>query len=149
DWPSLATLERGLRLTDLWTSLRAAPAGRVLFMRSAIPLVYGSPGPREWYRPHTHVTALTPVFSERAIVNGTFTHPSPIAALLYRGDAGPGAITRLVEQVDGVTLFGRPLEALDAQTFDRYADRLGVSVVIALDEDTMRLGFLDDNRAFV
>ena len=149
DWPSLATLERGLRLTDLWTALREAPAGRVLFVRSAIPLVYGAPGPREWYRPHTHVTALTPVFSGRAIINGTFTHPSPIAALLYRGNAGPGAITRLVEQLDGVSLFGRPLEALDAQTFDRYADRLGVSVVIALDEDAMHLGFLDDNRAFV
>jgi hypothetical protein len=149
DWPSLATLERGLRLTDLWTALREAPAGRVLFVRSAIPLVYGAPGPREWYRPHTHVTALTPVFSGRAIINGTFTHPSPIAALLYRGNAGPGAITRLVEQLDGVSLFGRPLEALDAQTFDRYADRLGVSVVIALDEDAMHLGFLEDNSAFV
>ena len=151
-WPSLATIERGLRLTDLWTALRAAPPGRVLFVRSSVPLAYGShggsPGPREWYRPHTHVTALAPVFSGRAIVNGTFTHPSPIAALVYRGDAGPGPITRLVEQLDGVSLFGRALAALDAETFNRYAERLGISVVVALDEDAPHLGFVDDNRAF-
>jgi hypothetical protein len=123
DWPSLASIERGLRLTDLWAALREAPAGRVLFVRSAVPLVYAQ-GRREWYRPHTHVTALTPLFASRAIVNGTFTHPSPIAALTYRGDAGPGPITRLVEQLDGVSLFGRPLDALTPETFLRYAEKL-------------------------
>lgn len=148
DWPALASIERGLRLADLWAALRDAPEGRVLFVRSAVPLVYGPGGRREWYRPHTHVTALAPVFSGRAIVNGTFTHPSPIAALTYRGDAGPGAITRLVEQLDGVSLLGRPLDALDPDTFARYADRLGVSVVVATDEDAGRLGFLDEGHAF-
>jgi hypothetical protein len=94
------------------------------------------------------VSALAPVFSGRAIVNGTFTHPSPIAALTYRGDAGPGPITRLVEQLDGVSLFGRALDVLDAETFNRYAERLGISIVVALDEDATHLGALDDNRAF-
>jgi hypothetical protein len=148
DWPSLATVERGLRLTDLWPALREAPPGRVLFVRSAVPLVYAFQGRREWYRPHTHVTALAPTFSGRAIVNGTFTHPSPIAALTYRGDAGPGPITKLVEQLDGASLFGRALDALDTTTFNRYAEQLGISVVVALDEDATRLGALDDNRAF-
>jgi hypothetical protein len=147
-WPSLASIERGLRLADLWAALREAPEGRVLFVRSAVPLVYGPGGRREWYRPHTHVTALAPVLSGRSIVNGTFTHPSPIAALTYRGYAGPGAITRLVEQLDGVSLLGRPLDALDPDTFARYADRLGVSVVVAIDEDAGRLGFLEASRAF-
>ncbi|MGH7304885.1 MAG: hypothetical protein ACRELZ_16485 [Candidatus Rokuibacteriota bacterium] len=148
DWPSLASVERGLKLADLWAALREAPPGRVLFVRSAVPLVYGPRGPREWYRPHTHVTALAPVLAGRAIVNGTFTHPSPIAALVYRGDAGPGPITRLVEQLDGVSLFGHKLDALDAQTFSRYADRLGISVVVAIDEDAAHLGVLDTSPAF-
>jgi hypothetical protein len=148
DWPVLGTIERGLRLGDLWRELRAAPPGRVLFVRSAVPLVYGAAGSREWSRPHTHVTALAPVFSGRAIVNGTFTHPSPIAALTYRGDAGRGPITRLVEQLDGVSLFGRALDTLDAGTFDRYAEPLGISAVVALDEDATHLGFLESNRAF-
>jgi hypothetical protein len=148
DWPSLASIERGLRLTDLWAALREAPAGRVLFVRSAVPLVYAQ-GLREWYRPHTHVTALTPLFASRAIVNGTFTHPSPIAALTYRGDAGPGPITRLVEQLDGVSLFGRPLDALAPETFLRYAEKLGISVVVAIDEDAPRLSVLEQSGAFV
>ena len=148
DWPSLGSVERGLKLGDLWTALRQAPPGRVLFVRSAVPLVYGASGDTQWYRPHTHVTALAPVFSERAIVHGTFTHPSPIAALVYRGDAGPGPITRLAEQLDGRSLFGRALDTLDPDTFNGYAERLGISVVVALDEDASRLRALDDNRAF-
>ena len=148
DWPTLGSVERGLRLGDLWRALREAPPGRVLFVRSAVPLVYGASGGAEWHRPHTHVTALAPVFAERAIVHGTFTHPSPIAALIYRGDAGPGPITRLAEQLDGRSLFGRPLESLDPETFNGFAEGLGISVVVALDEDASRLRALDDNRAF-
>ena len=148
EWPTLASVERGLRLADLATALRGAPPGRILFVRSAVPLVYGPPWGTAWYRPHTHVTALAPVYSGRAIVHGTFTHPSPIAALIYRGDAGPGAITRLAEQLDGHSLFGRPLESLDAATLNRYTDRLGISAVVALDEDASRLRALDDNDAF-
>jgi hypothetical protein len=148
DWPTLGGVERGLRLGDLWAALHEAPSGRVLFMRSGVPLVYGPPWGTAWYRPHTHVTALAPLLSGRAIVGGTFTHPSPIAALIYRGDAGPGPITRLAEELDGLSLFGRPLESLDAETFNGYATALGVGVVVALDEDASRLRALDDNRDF-
>ncbi len=65
---------------------------------------------------------------------------------MYRGDAGPGPSPRLVEQLDGVSLFGRPLDGLDAETFGRYAERLGISVVVAIDEDAARLGVLEDSR---
>jgi hypothetical protein len=124
--------------------LKRAPAGRVLFVRSAVPLVYGE----AWWRPHTHIVALTPLMAGREIVNGTFTHPSPVAALLYRGDAGRGAVTTLVEQLDGHALFGRPLEALDAATLNAYADRLGVSAVVVFDQDLPRLRALEDNPVF-
>jgi hypothetical protein len=143
-WPTLASVERGLRLGELWVRLSAVPEGRVLFTRSGVPLVYGT----EWWRPHTHVTALAPRSTGRGIVHGTFTHPSPIAALLYRGDAGRGAITSLVERLDGHSLFGRPLGALDAPMLDRYADVLGVSTIVALDEDVPRLPALDDAARF-
>ncbi len=143
-WPSFAATERGLRLPALWAALREAPEGRVLFVRSGVPLVFGT----EWWRPHTHVTALTPLAAGRAIVNGTFTHPSPIAALVYRGDAAPGPITQLVERLDGHSLFGAPLETLGAPTFNALARRLGVSVIVALDEDVPRLAALADNTVF-
>ena len=143
-WPRYETIERGMRLDALWPTLRAAPAGRVLFVRSGVPLVWGS----EWWRPHSHVTAMTPLASGRAIVNGTFTHPSPVAALLYRGDAGRGAIRELVERLDGHRLFGRALDELDTGVFNVYADRLGISVVVAFDEDVPRLRALRDNPLF-
>ena len=134
----------GARLDDLWAALSNAPPGRILFLRSSVPLAYG----RQWWRPHSHITALAPIRTGREIVNGTFTHPSPIAGLVYTGAAANRPITLLVEQRDGLTLFGRPLEALTAAEFDRLAGRLRISAVVALDEDEGRLPFLDDNPAF-
>lgn len=144
-WPSYEATARGLRLDDLWTAMRQAPAGRVLFVRSAVPLVFGS----QWWRAHTHVTALAPIHTGRGIVNGTFTHPSPVAALVYRGSAGPGPITTLVERLDGHSLFGVPLEALDAGALTTQADRLGIGAIVALDEDAPRLRALGDHPDFV
>jgi hypothetical protein len=145
EWTQEATLVAGARLDDLWALLRNAPPGRILFVRSSVPLAYGH---RQWWRPHSHITALAPIRTGREIVNGTFTHPSPIAGLVYTGTAANRPITLLVEQRDGLTLFGRPLEALTPAEFDRLAGRLRISAVVALDEDEGRLPFLDDNPAF-
>jgi hypothetical protein len=144
DWPSFASVSQGLRLDSLWRTLRAAPAGRVLFVRSGVPLVFGT----AWYRPHTHVTALTPVLAGTPILGGTFTHGSPIAALVYRGDAGRAPITRLAEQLDGESLFGRRLETLDAATFESYARAFDVTTVVALEDDAARLPFITDHPRY-
>jgi hypothetical protein len=145
DWPTLAATARGLRLHDLWAAIGDAPAGRVLFARSGIPLVYGT----AWWRPHTHVTALGPLHTGRAILNGTFTHPSPIAALVYRGTPDRAPITALAETLDGQSLFGRPLPALDDAVLRRYADPLRVSVIVALEDDAPRLAILEGNARLV
>jgi hypothetical protein len=129
-WPSYGPIERGLALRNLEKTLAASPAGRVLFVRSGIPLVHGT----EWYRPHTHITALVPRTTGRAIVNGTFTHPSTVAAFVYRGHAGPGALTFLAEQLDGRTLFGVSLAELD-RALAAAGDRLGISTIVALEDD--------------
>ena len=144
EWPKYDVVARGLRLTELWETLRAAPAGRVLFVRSAVPLEYRP----DWRRPHSHVTALVPLGTGREILNGTFTHPSPVAGLVYTGSPANRPITLLVEQRDGVTLFGRPLGELGAARFNELADRLKVSAVVALEEDQGRLDFVADNPAF-
>jgi hypothetical protein len=138
EWPPLPAIERGLRLDALWHTLRAAPPGRVLFVRSSVPLVYGN----AWYRPHSHVTALTPALAGREILGGTFTHGAPVAALLYRGDTSPAPIARLAEQLDGVTLFGKPLEDLDVATLEGVAGRFGVSAIVALEDDAPKLARL-------
>jgi hypothetical protein len=139
DWPSVTEIARSMRLDDLWSSLRTAPSGRVLFVRSSVPLVSGP----EWWRPHTHITALAPVFAGRSIVHGTFTHPSPIAALVYRGTYDRAPITALAETLDGRTLFGWPLAALDSMTVDGYAERLGITTIVALEEDAPNLRGLE------
>jgi hypothetical protein len=115
-----------------------------LFVRSGVPLVYGT----AWYRPHTHITALTPALADREILGGTFTHGAPIAALVYRGDARPGPITKLAEQLDGESMLGRPLETLDAATLEAFTTRFRVAAVVALEEDAPRVAFLSDNPRY-
>lgn len=143
-WPPLRSVERGLRLLDFWTALGRLPEGRALFVRSGVPLVHGT----DWWRPHTHATALTPLASGRDIVHGTFTHPSPIAALVYRGDAGRRAIVQLAEQLDGHVLFGEPLNEIDPAAFAARADRLGIVAVVSLEDDVTQLAWLPEQTAF-
>ena len=143
-WPALRSIERGLRLPDFWTALTRLPEGRMLFVRSGVPLVHGT----EWWRPHTHATALTPIGSGRDIVHGTFTHPAPIAALVYRGDVERRAISQLAEQLDGESLFGEPLRAMDPARFAERADRLGIVAVVMLEDDVPQLGWLAERTAF-
>lgn len=143
-WPKQEEVVRGTRIDALWQALKAAPPGRVLFLRSAVALAYRP----EWWRPHSHITALTPLFAGRPIINGTFTHPAPLAGFFYTGSTAPRPITTLVEERDGRTVFGLPLESVTAAAFSRWCERLGVSVVVATDEEDGRLAFLAANPDF-
>lgn len=142
-WPTDTEVIRGARLEDLWRALRAAPPGRILFVRSGVPLEWRP----EWWRPHSHVTALTPLYTGREIVGGTFTHPSPVAGFVYSGSP-VAPITLLAEQRDGVTLFGTPLAALRPAQLARAVAALRVSAVVALDEDAPHLGVLGAATGF-
>jgi hypothetical protein len=143
-WPTAGETIRGQAVDQLWDALRQAPPGRILFVRSAIPL---EPG-QEWYRLHSHLAALTPLATKREIVNGTFTHPSPIAGLVYHGTADPTPIRQLAETLDGKRLFGQPFESLGLEAFVLLADRLRVSAVVAQDEDLGRLPFIERDQTF-
>ncbi len=92
--------------------------------------------------------ALAPIETGRGILNGTFTHPSPVAGLVYTGSTKNRPITRLVERLDGNTLFGLPVETLTPEAFTPLALRLRISTVVALDEDRGRLPFVETNPAF-
>ena len=67
---------------------------------------------------------------------------------MYTGSAENHPITMLVEARDGVTLFGRPLESFTADAFRTWAAELGVSVVVASEEDMGRLAFLESGGEF-
>src|SRR5262249_56513511 len=95
------------------------------------------------YAPHTHVTSLAPLRSGREIVSGTFTHPSPIAARFYTGQASPPArLVTLAEQLDGRRLLGESWESLSAATFDRFVRRLRIGTVAVPAGDADRVRFL-------
>ena len=145
EWTTQSELVAGARLNALWAALRqrAARTHPVRAVERPARLPAASGGGRTPISPRS-----LPLRTGREIVNGTFTHPSPIAGLVYTGSAANRPITRLVEQRDGLTLFGRPLDALDPAAFDRLAGRLRISAVVALDEDEGRLDFLEDNPAF-
>src|SRR3989442_264213 len=65
-----------------------------------------------------------------------------------RPDADHGAPGRLAAQPDGRTVFGERLEALGPGRFAALADRLGVAVVVALEDDVTQLGWLAESTAF-
>lgn len=138
-WPSQALVEQQLRLPTLWEALRQSPPGRTLFLRSGVPLAHGE----AWWRPHSHVTALAPLYTGRPMVHGTFTHFAPTATLVYRGTLSRAPVTLLAEHLDGHQLFGVPLEHLTLAQLRPYLDRLGVSVLVAWDEDRPRLARLE------
>src|SRR5262249_30821363 len=145
EWPKYGEVVRGTRIDALWQALREAPPGRVLFLRSSIALDYRP----EWWRAHSHITALTPVQSGRVIVNGTVTHPSPVAGRTYSGSTGSRPITKLAEERDGITLFGRPLESMTAGEFEGWARELGIAAVVAPEEDAGKLAFLESASEFM
>lgn len=143
-WPKIAETVGALKMNDLWEEIRRVPPGRILFVRSGVPLVSGN----EWYRPHTHLTALTPMLTRREIIHGTFTHPSPVAGLIYTGSAAPEPIRQLAETLDGRQLFGQPMERLTREEFESLSLRLRISCVVALDEDRGKLRFVEEQSAF-
>ena len=144
EWPRYDEVVRGARVDALWRALRDAPPGRILFLRSGLALDYRP----EWWRAHSHITALTPVRTGRAIVHGTFTHPSPVAGVVYSGSAAPLPISELAEQRDGLTLFGRPIGSVTEGEFVRWAEALGISAVVTSEEDVGRLSFLEPGKYF-
>jgi hypothetical protein len=101
-----------------------------------------------WYAPHSHVTSLAPLMAGRETVHGTYTHPSPVAARFYTGQATlPRRLSTLAERLDGQRLLGEPWERLPAATFERFARRLRIATVLVPSGDAARARFLGPTYA--
>jgi hypothetical protein len=143
EWPTLEEVTRRHHLDRLWSALRGG-TDRVLFLTSSLKLD-NSPA---WYASHSHVTSLVPLRAGREIVNGTFTHPSPMAARFYTGQAVPPArLLTLAERLDGQRLLGEPWDRLSAASFDRFARRLRIGTVVVRAGDAARARFLGPEYA--
>ena len=140
-WHKYVDVQRSVGMEPLWAAIRRTPPGRVLFLESAVSL-----GPRSaWYRAHSHITALTPIMTDRDILSGTFTHPSPVAGLFYSGSADGQPIRLLAEQRDNVTVWGRRIESFTAGEFNTFARLFAISSVVATEESLKKSSFLTDN----
>jgi hypothetical protein len=129
EWPTLEDVSRDHHLDRLWSALRGG-TDRVLFLASSLRLDRNP----AWYAPHSHVPSLAPLQAGREIVNGTFTHPSPVAARFYTGrTALPSHVATLVERL---------WDRLSPATFDRFARRLRVRTVAVPAGDAVRARFL-------
>ena len=143
EWPTFQEVSYRHQLDRLWNALRGG-TDRVLFVTSSVRLDKNP----VWYAPHSHVMSLTPLRAGREIVGGTFTHPSPIAARFYTGQATPPArLVTLAEQLDGQRLLGEPWERLSGEVFDRFARRLRIGTVVVPSGDAARARFLGPSYA--
>jgi hypothetical protein len=137
-WPTLEEVSARHDLPRLWAALRGS-SDRVLFLASGIKLDRD----RAWYAPHSHATSLAPLRTGREIVHGTYTHPSPVAARYYTGQArAPARVEVLAERLDGVSLLGESWARLAPEAFEAFARRLRVATVVAPTAELPRARFL-------
>ncbi|MCI0476982.1 MAG: hypothetical protein L0Y55_12105, partial [Anaerolineales bacterium] len=130
------------RLEELWETLRTEE-GRVLFTS-----FYAQLNRKGDLGIPTTLPALTPLFANRQMMGGTFTHWSPIAALMWVGDTNPPVLWGRVEEIDDRALFGVPLEQLgDAQVFE-YCRRFNITTIVASVNDFRTRTFLDASPRF-
>lgn len=138
----LSEATQSYNLQELWDKLRAQP-GRVLFT-SFYTQLHAHGG--EAFP--TTIAALTPEFTSREIIGGTFTHWSPIAADVVTGRSKPAVLEGLVERNDDVQLFGMDWAAMREDTLLAWCERLDISTVVATTDDLNARSFLDASRHF-
>ncbi len=129
-------------LDEFWNALRESP-GRVWFTSSSFHLTKHEKEPLP-----TTLAALTPLFSDREIIGGTYSRWSPIAALLWVGDTDPEALHGLVEEADDKTLVGVPIEELDGEQIFEWARRFNATTLVAGADDFQTRTLLDASPHF-
>lgn len=130
------------RLDELWTTLQETP-GRILYTSYFTQL-----NARGVESLPTTITALTPLYTNRQIMGGTFGRWSPVAALMWTGQINPPTLRGLPEEQDDRALFGVPIEKIsDAQLFE-YCRRFNITTIVASVNDFHTRTFLDASPRF-
>ncbi|MBI3538008.1 MAG: hypothetical protein HY070_10680 [Chloroflexi bacterium] len=129
-------------LKEFWQTLEAS-SGRVLFTSFYTNLSRKNTDPLP-----TTLTALTPLFTRRAMMGGTSTHWSPIAALMWSGKINPPVLWGLSEEQDDRALFGVPLESLSPDSLWEICVRFNITTIVASVNDFQTRTFLDSSSRF-
>lgn len=129
-------------LEEFWATLRDTP-GRVLFTFYSTEL--HAQGNETF---PTTLSALTPLFSGKAIVGGTYTAWSPIAAHLWAGSTRPPVLWGLSQDQQDQSLFGIKLGELSDEQLADYCQRLNISTIVASVDSYQTRTFLDGSPRF-
>jgi hypothetical protein len=129
----------------LWNALRDDPAagGRVIFTSYYTEVPY----PDGW-TVSTSIKAMTPYFTGREIVGGTFSHWSPVARLLWVGNPWARVLPERVELEDDQRLFGVAWKDMDDAQLVEKLRALNVSTIVADGHDTNARARLDASPLF-
>ena len=130
------------RLNELWETLRATP-GRVWFTSYALQL-----NARGVELFPTTLPALSPLFTDRPLMGGTYSHWSPIAARMWMGDTHPRVLRGLSQDMDDRALFGIPLEKLTDAQLVAECQRYNITAIVASVGDFHTRVFLDASPRF-
>jgi hypothetical protein len=129
------------RLTDiyginrLWSWLRHDNnEGRVLFTSSTFYLFERDMSHRrrfDQYHDASGILSLTPLYTDRQIIGGTWPHPSKISRYFSYGDPAIACVNNFTNYAcDDRTLFGIPLEELKEESLLQSLNLLDVSRIV-------------------
>jgi len=121
----LSQVEREYNLTELWEVLRENE-GRVWF--TAFTSGLDARGTETWF---TTLTALTPLYTRREMMGGTYSHWSPTAARMWSGAPWPRVLHGLNHEQDNRALFGVPLENFSEAALLAECARYNITTLVA------------------
>lgn len=131
-------------LAGFWQALADDPGGgRVLFLSNYLKIAWSE----DEVLPTT-LYSLTPYLTGREIVGGTFSHWSPVARLLWTGDAWARRLPAQVEAEDDRSLFGIPWEAMDDAGLAARLRALNVTTLVAGPANPRAQAVLDRSPRF-
>ncbi|MCX7841193.1 MAG: hypothetical protein N2559_17280, partial [Anaerolineae bacterium] len=81
-------------------------------------------------------------------MGGTYSHWSPIAALMWVGDLRPPILRGRAEELDDRALFGVPIEKISDQQVYDYCRRFNITTIVASVNDFRTRTFLDASPYF-
>ncbi|MBI5301927.1 MAG: hypothetical protein HY868_07305 [Chloroflexi bacterium] len=128
---------RDYRLAELWDTLRDTP-GRVWFTSYATEL-----NARGTESLATTLMSLTPLYTNRELMGGTYSHWSPVAARMWTGQTHPRVLRGLNHEQDNRALFGVPLESFTEAQLVAECERYNITAIVASVNDERTRAVLD------
>jgi hypothetical protein len=96
----------------------------------------------------TTIKAITPIFTGREIIGGTFSHWTPVARYLWTGDVNTKVLQGRVEERDDQALAGVPWDEMTDDFLFNLCRHLNVTLVAATHDDAHARAFLDSAPHF-